>query len=236
MKSTSALSILRRLSAFFAVACMPLLACSLAAGQDEEAGKKAAADSAPAKVIRMFDGKTLKGWKVLDKIDFVDHGKVSVKDGEIILDKGRAMTGIKWVGQKLPCVNYEVTLEARRKEGMDFFCGMTFPVKESHCSLILGGWGGTLTGLSSLDGFDASENETTGVMDFKNGQWYKIRLRVTDKKIEAWVDDEMIVDVEIVDRQISLRWEMDLMPPFGFATYDTQGGFRKIVLKRLEGE
>ncbi len=64
-----------------------------------------------------------------------------------------------------------------------------FPVKKSHCSLVLGGWGGSLTGLSSLDGFDASENETTNVMDFKEGQWYKIRLRVTEKKIEAWIDD-----------------------------------------------
>jgi hypothetical protein len=209
---------------------------SPALGQGGDTGQKPTKPSKPAKIIRLFDGKTLKGWKILDEIDFKEHGAVSVKDGEIILDTGRAMTGIKWVGQKLPTVNYEVTLEARRKKGSDFFCGMTFPVKKSHCSLVLGGWGGSLTGLSSLDGFDASENETTGVMDFKEGQWYKIRLKVTEKKIEAWVDDEQIVDVEIVDRQVSLRWEMELMPPFGFATYDTQGGFRKIVIKPLDEE
>jgi hypothetical protein len=208
----------------------------LAVGQDKDAGKKPAVSPKPAKVIRLFDGKTLKGWKVLDEIDFKEHGDVRVKDGEIILDIGKYMTGIKWVGKKLPRVNYEVTLEARRKKGMDFFCGMTFPVKKDHCSLILGGWGGSLTGLSSLDGFDASENETTGVMDFKEGQWYKVRLKVTDKKIEAWVDDEQIVDVEIVDRQVSLRWEMELMPPFGLATFDTQGGFRKIVVKPLDAD
>ena len=219
-----------------AAVVIPLFLCSLSHGQDAKAGKTAAATSGPAKVIRLFDGKTLKGWKILDEIDFKEHGKVSVKDGEIILDVGRAMTGIKWAGQKLPVVNYSVTLEARRKAGTDFFCGMTFPVKKSHCSLVLGGWGGSLTGLSSLDGFDASENETTSVMDFKEGQWYKIRLTVTEKKIEAWIDDEQIVDVEIVDRQVSLRWEMELMPPFGFATYDTKGGFRKIVIKRLEKE
>jgi hypothetical protein len=145
------------------------------------------------------------------------------------------MTGIKWIGQKLPTVNYEVTFETRRKKGTDFFCGMTFPVKDSHCSLILGGWGGSLTGLSSLDDFDASENQTTDSMDFKQGQWYKVRLRVTDEKIEAWVDDRKIVrDVQIANHKISLRWEMELMPPFGFATYYTQGGFRKIVIRKLD--
>ena len=212
-----------------------LLVAPAARGQDDAKSEaKIEASKPAAKVIRMFDGKTLKGWKILDKIDFDGHGKISVKDGEIILGIGTPMTGLKWDGGPLPTVDYEITLEARRKEGMDFFCGMTFPVKKSHCSLVLGGWGGSLTGLSSLDGFDASENETTNVLDFKEGQWYKIRLKVTEKKIETWVDDEQIVDCDIVDRQISLRWEMDQMPPFGFATYMTKGGLRKIVIKRLK--
>jgi len=161
---------------------------------------------------------------------------VKIKDGELILEKGNFMTGVKWAGE-FPKVDYEVTLEARRLEGSDFFCGMTFPVGDSHASLILGGWGGTLTGISSLDGFDASENETTGTMDFENKKWYKIRLRVTKEKIEAWVDDgkenQKIVDVKHAGRQVSLRWEMDSMPPFGLATYCTTGGYRNIVLKRL---
>lgn len=199
-----------------------------------QAEAKAASAKPPAKVIRMFDGKTLKGWKVLEKIDYVGHGKITVEGGEIVVGIGSPMTGLKWDGAPLPKVNYEVTLEARRKEGSDFFCGMTFPVKKSHCSLILGGWGGSLTGLSSLDGFDASENDTTNVVEFEQNKWYKIRHRVTDEKIETWVDDEQIVDCDIVDRQVSLRWEMDQMPPFGFATYMTKGGLRKIVIKRLD--
>jgi hypothetical protein len=110
---------------------------------------------------------------------------------------------------------------------------MTFPVGKTHCSLILGGWGGSLTGLSNLDGYSADENETTGVIDFEQNRWYKIRLRVTEDKIEAWVDKEKIVDVVTTDRKIDLRWEMDTMPPFGFATYSTTGGLKNIVLRRL---
>ena len=65
-----------------------------------------------------------------------------------------------------------------RVEGSDFFVGLTFPVRDSHASLIVGGWAGSVVGISSIDGRDASENETTEVMKFKNGQWYKFRLRV----------------------------------------------------------
>jgi hypothetical protein len=207
-----------------------LILCSLAAGAETPQAK----DAKPPKVITLFDGKSLKNWKILDKIDFDGHGEVTVKDGELILGMGRPMTGVKWAGQELPRINYEVTLEARRLEGSDFFCGMTFPVKDSHCSLILGGWGGSLTGLSSLDGFDASENETTGSVIFKEKKWYKIRLRVTKERIEAWLDDDQIVDVKIEGRKISLRWEMDPMPPFGIGNYATKSGIKNVVMRVLD--
>ena len=134
---------------------------------------------------------------------------------------------------KPPHTNYELTLEAQRVDGSDFFCGLTFPVGKGHCSLILGGWGGSLVGLSSIDGYDASENETTCFERFETGRWYKVRVRVTKEKIEAWLDKEKIVDLELKDRKLSLRWEMETMPPFGFATYYTTGGLKDIVLKRL---
>jgi hypothetical protein len=206
-----------------------LILCGLATGADAPEAK----DAKP-KVITLFDGKSLKDWKILDKIDFDGHGEVTIKNGELIMGMGRPMTGVKWVGRELPRVNYEVTLEACRLEGSDFFCGMTFPVKDSHCSLILGGWGGSLTGLSSLDGFDASENETTGSQIFKENKWYKIRLRVTKERIEAWLDDEQFIDVKIEGRKISLRWEMDPMPPFGLANYATKSGIRNVVLRVLD--
>ena len=164
-------------------AAIAVLLCSVAVLAQSPAEPAAAEAAKPAKEIKLFDGTSLKNWKILDKIDFDGHGEVAIKDGELVLNMGRPMTGVKWAGQELLRTNYEITFQARRIEGSDFFCGMTFPVEKSHCSLILGGWGGSLTGLSSLDGFDASENETTGSMVFKDGQWYKIRLRVTPEKI-----------------------------------------------------
>ena len=215
------------------VAAFAVLVCGTAVWAQSPAEPAAAEAAKPAKEIKLFDGTSLKNWKVLDKIDFDGHGEVAIKDGELVLAMGRPMTGVKWAGQELLRTNYEITFEARRIEGGDFFCGMTFPVEKAHCSLILGGWGGSLTGLSSLDGFDASENETTGSMVFKEGKWYKVRLRVTPEKIEIWVDDDQIVDVKIAGRKISLRWEMDPMPPLGFATYATKGGLKNIAMKPL---
>ena len=86
----------------------------------------------------LFDGNTLMGWKVTD---FAGHGDVRVENGKLILAMGAALTGINWTNP-LPRMNYEIALEAMKVDGSDFFCGLTFPVGETYCSFIVGGWGG----------------------------------------------------------------------------------------------
>lgn len=148
---------------------------------------------------------------------------------------GSYATGITWAGPVVR-MNYEITLEAMRVQGSDFFCGLTFPVGESPCTLILGGWGGGLCGLSSLNHFDASENETTRILRFENGKWYHVRLRVGPNRIQAWLDDEDLVDVDTTDKKIDIRLEMDLCQPLGIATWATTGAIRNIHLKQLPDE
>ena len=97
------------------------------AGQ-RPASPEAAAAGRPGREIALFEGTSMKDWQVLGTVDFDGHGEVAVKDGELVLGAGRPMTGVKWAGRELPKTNYEVTLEARRIDGGDFFCGMTFPV------------------------------------------------------------------------------------------------------------
>ena len=70
---------------------------------------------------------------------------------------------------------------------------------------------------------DAADNETGRHFMFENNRWYRIRLRVTDEKIEAWIDDEQIIDHTMDGREISLRIEVELSKPFGIATYQTTG-------------
>jgi 3-keto-disaccharide hydrolase len=176
----------------------------------------------------LFDGKTLKGWTVTD---FAGRGEVRVHDGRILLEMG-VMTGITWTNPILR-MNYEVELDAMRVEGSDFFCGLTFPVGEAPCSLIVGGWGGGVVGLSSLDGEDAANNETTQYINFERGRWYRIRLRVMPTKIQAWIDEDKVVDVVTTDRKISIRSEVELSRPFGIATWSTTGALRNIRIRAL---
>jgi hypothetical protein len=156
---------------------------------------------------------------------------VSVKDGTIVLESGQ-MTGITWTND-LPRMNYELSLEAMRVEGSDFFCGLTFPVAKDPCSLIVGGWGGGVVGLSSLDGQDAANNETTKFMNFKSGQWYVIRLRVTPGKIQAWIDADKVIDCATEDRSVSIRLEMEDSKPLGIATWATSAAVKNLRLRKL---
>lgn len=183
----------------------------------------------------LFDGKSLKGWKVIDQFVFKRHGKVIVKEGELILEKGSAGTGIAWQ-KEMPRIDYEIRLEAKRIEGSDFFCGLTFPVNDDYCTLILGGWGGGATGLSNLDDFAAIENATSNFLEFKNDQYYPVKLRVTAKKIEAWVSDKKIVDVDHTQHRLSIWWEQEPARPLGIATWYTSAAFKKIELERLKSE
>jgi hypothetical protein len=106
-------------------------------------------------------------------------------------------------------------------------------VNETWCSLIVGGWGGPVVGLSTIDGADASDNDTKVLKNFERNQWYNIRLKVTAEKIEAWIDGEMLVDFVIGDHRLSIRPEVDLSRPFGIASWNTTAALRNIRVKEL---
>jgi hypothetical protein len=181
----------------------------------------------------LFDGKTLNGWKVTDFPD--SKAKPRVEEGKLILPKGTDMTGVTWTGGDLPTTNYEIELEAQRIDGDDFFCGLTFPMAKSHASLILGGWGGGVCGISSLDGDDAARNETTTARDFKKGEWYRVLLRITPNRIQAWLEKENLVDVDTTGRDVGVRMECEESRPLGVCTWRTTGAIRNMRLRRTAG-
>jgi hypothetical protein len=195
-------------------------------GKNAEAGNKAGWKS-------LFDGKTLDGWK---PADFSGAGKVHVKEGVIVLETGHQMTGIVYSRGDFPGTDYEVSLEGKKLEGDDFFCTTTFPVGKSFCSFVVGGWGGTTVGLSSINSADASENETTTAKEFKQGVWYRVRVRVTADRIRAWIDDQEMVDVDTTDKKISIRIECGPCKPFGVATWNTSGAVRNVRVRALTAE
>ena len=91
-------------------------------------------------------------------------------------------------------------------------------------------------GISCLDGMDASENETTKFVNFESGHWYRIRLRVTEKRIEGWIDKDKLVDVDISERRISVRpGDIELSQPIGVAAWQTGAALREIKFRRVTG-
>lgn len=216
----------RRLSWF--VVAIGVASLTLLSSDAQEKSKKE-----PTNWKSLFDGKSLDGWK---STNFGGEAEVEVKDGSIVMDQGSDMTGVTYARNDFPKMNYEVTLEGKRVKGGDFFCTTTFPVGDTHCSLVMGGWGGAVVGLSSLDGNDASENETSSLQNFKDGTWYRVRIRVNKDRISAWIDDKSIVDVSTKDRKISIRPECDLSRPFGIATWRTTGAVRDIRVRTLAAD
>jgi hypothetical protein len=204
-----------------------LSGCTGRTGKQAEPSVSVPADSLGWNYL--FDGETLDGWEITN---FGPQGPVYVSGGSIILEMGDGTTGIT-IKDKFPTMNYEVELEARKITGNDFFCGMTFPVEDSYCSLIVGGWSGPVVGLSSIDDLDASENETQILKKFEHDTWYKIRLKVTPDKIEAWIDDEQVVNFETAGRKLSIRPEVGLSRPFGIASWRTTAALRDIKVRDL---
>ncbi len=181
----------------------------------------------------LFDGQKLGKWS---QVKFGGDGKVEVRDGNMVLGVGDPLTGVVFDEENLPQNNYEIELEARREEGIDFFCCLTFPVNDSHCSLVVGGWAGTVVGLSNLDDLDASRNETSSQHRFENQKWYRIKVRVEAARIQCWIDGEQVVDADITGREIAVRNEVRLCRPLGICTFQTQAGIRNIVLRTLKAK
>ena len=182
--------------------------------------------------VTLFDGETLTGWEI------VDYGEVKpyVKDSVLVLPKAvrGLMTCIRWIGEPLPTNNYTVYYEARRTEGNDIFAGLTFPYKNTFATLIFGGWSDSVCGISSIDGYNASENETYTCYSHVNNQWYTVQMYVTTDSIRASIDSVPFVDLKTTGKKLDVR---SLLPTgFTLCTYNSAGEIRNLRIKKLKTE
>jgi hypothetical protein len=193
----------------------------------------------PSEWQPLFDGKTLNGWI---ETPFSGRGQVRVENQAIILEAGSPLTGVNinkgqsafsHLSEPAPA-RYELRFRAARLRGGDFFASVTFPVGDSYCTWVTGGWGGDIVGLSSIDSWDASDNETRSYFNFDTGHWYTFLLQVTPDRIRAWIDDRAVVNLALAGHTLSLRHgEIKLSAPLGFASYATTGAISKIEYRLL---
>ncbi len=174
-------------------------------------------------------------WQAIDTwrpTAFPKAGNATVEGEKLVLHPGAPMTGLT-ATSFTPRINYEIRFEATRRSGNDFFCSLTFPYLDSHATWVNGGWGGDIVGISSIDNWDASENETRTYFNFENNRFYRFRLEVTQTHIKAWVDDKLLVNLSINGRAISLRRGMDPTTPLSFFSYSTAAEIRKVEYRLL---
>ncbi|MDA7917994.1 DUF1080 domain-containing protein [bacterium] len=170
-----------------------------------------------------------------NEIQFGGEGSAQWSNGLLHLEAGVELTGTQFSGD-LPEMPYELELDARKVAGSDFFCGLTFPVssKDECLTFIIGGWGGGTVGISSIDGMDASENETTTYGNFEDGRWYAVRVVVEKGKLSAFIDGKQVVNVATEGRKLGLRpGVIEYCAPMGIAAWQTESEVKNFRWRSL---
>lgn len=175
-------------------------------------------------------GAVEKPWTAMkDQWERVSGGTMEVGE-ELSIGWGEGLTNVRWKGQ-VPAAPFELEMKAKRVNGTDFFCAVTFPARglEECVTLIVGGWGGGLVGISSINGKDASENEFQSIHTFETDVWYSIRLVRDGEKIMVWIDGEQLIDADTTGKTLSLRQGgIEECAPFGLATWQTAARIKEI--------
>ncbi|MGL5018699.1 MAG: DUF1080 domain-containing protein [Luteolibacter sp.] len=236
---------LRQVSGRFGLTAVVCLMGVLVVGTSGCGKKEAAVDQAPStpEAAPPAAANSSEGWMEMETLgpnnwEAINGAADLSWDTEskiMQIGVGTDLNGVRWTGP-LPVAPYVVEMEARRMSGNDFFCGLTFPVRTgTECvSLIVGGWGGSLVGISSIDGLDASENPTGSQHEFENQRWYRIRVEVTTERLQAWIDDRQVVNVETEGRRLSLReGPIEDCAPWGLATWMTRAEVRGVRWRKL---
>ena len=188
---------------------------------------------------RLLDGTSLKGWEVVKDFPGTDAaGPVEVKDGSVVLGTGWPWTGMVWKGDA-PSVDYELEIEGQRVKGLGDFCSVVFPVKGESCKINVGGHWPTVVALDTVDGRTGRDGGSPArrPVAFKDGQWYRVRVRVTAERIEAWLDDEQVINLPLARHKLTLfdnYPSMAALKPLGVCSWKTKGAIRGLRLRRLK--
>lgn len=198
-------------------------------------GSAGAADELK-KPVMLFDGKSLDDWEMVD-IGASGYVELDEEKGWMLIRQGDSLSGaIYKKTAELPLERYEITLGAMRQAGVDFFCGLTFPIGsvDTCATLILGGWGGSVTGISSIDGMDASNNATGTYQRYEDDRWYQVKLRVTPENLSVWIDDKQVVDIDLADRKVGLRpGPIESYAPLALSTFNTAAAIKEVKFTPL---
>ncbi len=189
--------------------------------------------------ISLFDGKTLKGWRVAEGGVFAGHGKVHAEHGRLILEGSKGGTGVAWKGQ-FPRTQYEVALDVMWAEAAEFIgTSVIFPVGQGDCRLYIHATGKEkFVGLAGVDGKDGDEKRGTAKsMPLAKGRWYRVILRVTDARIDVRVDDEHLISLPTAGHKFTAAsWSHEVLPFGLIGGANSTQEIRNIRMRPLKAE
>jgi formylglycine-generating enzyme required for sulfatase activity len=194
--------------------------------------KEPAEDVKPGQWQSLFDGKTLDGWRVVKGANFGETPQVTPRGGLLVFERGGPDIAVSWT-RPFPTTGYELSLECRLDVIGEGWC-VIFPVGDSHCRLVVGGWRGSVAGLDLLDGREARDNDTTKRVQSVAGRWSTAVLRVTEKRVQASLDGRVIVDQTREGHTFGLDRYSDAVKPFGLYVIRTTASMRNIRLRHIE--
>jgi hypothetical protein len=186
------------------------------------------------KWVNLFDERYRSQWEIIDVAKGRGHGgKSSVKDGRALLSGLKNRITGRWVG-KFPTMDYEVVFEVARTAGLRFPY-VVFAVGDSHGVWFMAGRDGTYAGLSTVDGkgYDQKGNPTYRRVRYAAKRWYKARLRVAGGKVEAWVDDEQVIDLPDAERRVQKDAFGVTLKPFTISVHEAVNVIRNLRLHSL---
>ena len=172
--------------------------------------------------------------EVWEFIQFGGRDAYEIDGDRMSVEMGYPLAGFVYTADNFPTTDYHLSLDARKTGGTDFFCCLTFPVKDQFCSFVVGGWGGTVTGISCVDLQDASENETKTIRKYETGQWYRIDIRVTKDRLSCLIDGDCVVDLSLEGIELSVRTEVDPCKPLGLCSFSTSAEWKNTRYKSLK--
>ena len=126
----------------------------------------------------------------------IKKGKWKVDDG-VISQRTQTTECVAICPEVFDGTSYDLTLKARKQAGDEGFLIIFDYFDEDNFKwLNLGGWGNAQHGIETTMAASRSTTKTVGGR-IEEDRWYDIRIEVRDTRVRAFLDGELIHDIEI---------------------------------------
>ena len=126
----------------------------------------------------------------------IKKGKWQVKDG-VISQRTQITECVAIFSEMFEATSYDLTLKARKQAGDEGFLIIFDYFDEDNFKwLNLGGWGNAQHGIETTMAASKSTTKTVGG-NIEKDRWYDVRIEVRDTQVRAFIDGQLIHDIEI---------------------------------------